>query len=298
MNIPLDKFADWLRNKNLKERTIENYLYYFNKFSNEVFNQETVSRFLSAKPNQNTIARSFLLNYKKFLLVNHVEFNLSADLRAAIASVELPKLTGRKKQRLIKPVAHEDIAKIEQFLPTEKLKLQLLLSYYCAFRLGELFKMTIVSFDWDTWKKDITKRGRCRVLGKGDKEGIALIPAFLMQRVARYIRSTPYQSLNDYIFRDPNKEYNFNNLARDWQLKLSKAAIEAGVTILDTDGKPIKDTRVHPHRLRHSYASYLVNVKNMNLKKVQKVLRHADISSTQIYVHVDMDDIEKDLDKE
>jgi len=37
MKIPLDKFEDWLRNKNLKDRTIENYVYYFNKFTSESF---------------------------------------------------------------------------------------------------------------------------------------------------------------------------------------------------------------------------------------------------------------------
>ena len=67
MKIPIDKFEDWLRNKNLKERTIENYVYYFNKFTAESFTQETISRFLADKTNRNSIARGFLVNFKKFL---------------------------------------------------------------------------------------------------------------------------------------------------------------------------------------------------------------------------------------
>ena len=125
MDIPLDKFADWLSNKNLKERTIENYLYYFNKFPKGPFNQESVSRFLSLKPHRNTIARSFLLNCIKFLLVNHKELGISDDVKIEIASIELPKLTGRKKQRIIRPIPHDKISLLEQSLGTEKLKLQL-----------------------------------------------------------------------------------------------------------------------------------------------------------------------------
>ena len=58
MRIALDKFETWLRNKNLKERTVENYIYYFNKFTYESYDQETVSRFLSDKSNRNRDRKS------------------------------------------------------------------------------------------------------------------------------------------------------------------------------------------------------------------------------------------------
>ena len=99
MKIALDKFEEWLRNKNLKERTLENYVYYFNKFTFDVYNQETVSRFLSDKTNRNSIARSFLVNFQKFLMVNYKELGFSQDSRVRIAEVELPKLTGRNSAR-------------------------------------------------------------------------------------------------------------------------------------------------------------------------------------------------------
>jgi len=81
MKIPLDKFEEWLKNKNLKERTIENYIYYYNKFSFDSFNQETISRFLSQKANRNSIARGFLVNLKKFLLINYQELGISQESR-------------------------------------------------------------------------------------------------------------------------------------------------------------------------------------------------------------------------
>lgn len=295
MRILLGDFESFLKNKNLKDRTIENYIYYFNKFNYDVYNQETVSRFMAEAANRNSVARGFLLNLKKFLVMNYKELLISNDLKADISNVELPTITGRIKKRVIRPIPHDDIFILEQYLATEKERLQLLLSYFCALRLGELFKITIASIDWDKWKKDPKKMGEAIVLGKGDKEGTAYIPIELMTRIAKYIHTQNFASLGSYLFRDPNKEYNFNALARGWQLKLAASGIKAKVTKLGEDGKPIHNTAVHPHRLRHSYASYLINVVGMDVRKVQIMLRHSDISSTQIYTHVEEDLLKEEL---
>ena len=275
MKIPLDKFEDWLRNKNLKERTVENYIYYFNKFTDEVFTQESVSRFLADKTNRNSVGRSFLINFQKFLKVNYRELGFSQESRLKITEVELPKLTGRVKQTLITPIPHEQIAVLEKFLETEQLKLELLISYYCALRLGELLKITGLSFNWEIWGKDKEKMGECRVFGKGDKEGIALIPSFLMKRIGKWIQGRNWKdsaSLSDKLFVRDSADIDVKNRARLWQMRLREAGIRSGITKVDSAGKPIKETVVHPHRLRHSYASYLINDKGMDIRKVQEVL--------------------------
>ncbi len=295
MKIPLDKFEEWLSNKNLKERTIENYIYYYNKFTFDIFNQETVSRFLADKTNRNSIARSFLVNFRKYLMVNYKELGFSKDSRLIISEVELPKLTGRIKERLIKPIPHEHIALLEHALDTEQQKLQLLISYYCALRLGELLKITFLSFNWEEWKKDTSKMGECRVFGKGDKEGIALVPAVLMKRVGIYVKGKGLTSLDSKIFVRGNANISLKNKSRTWQMKLRSAGIKSGITKLDSNKKPIKETVVHPHRLRHSYASYLLNVRGLNLKEVQEVLRHASLQSTQIYTHINKEHLKEKL---
>ncbi len=296
MRVPLDKFENWLINKNLKERTVGNYLLYFNKFTFETFDQDTVSQFLSLKSNRNTNARSFLLNLRKYLLSNRQELGLNDQVIANISAVELPKLTGRIKQRLIHPIPHEQIELLEQHLPDQKEKLQLNISYYCGLRLGELLKIRIVSFDWDAWKKDPSKMGECRVFGKGDKEGIALVPPQIMEMVAKYIHSKAFPSVNSYLFINPRHDNaSLRNMSRSWQMKLAKAGIDAGITQIGPDDKPIKDTVVHPHRLRHSYATHLLNDLNMDIRKIQELLRHSDISSTQIYTHVDKRQLKEEL---
>ena len=295
MNISLENFEDWLKNKNLKDRTVENYIYYFNKFTFEVFTQETISRFLADKTNRNSIGRSFLVNLQKYLKINYKELGFSQEQRINITEVELPKLTGRTKQTLITPIPHEQIAILEKYLDTEQLKLELLISYYCGLRLGELLKITIMSFNWDMWKKDVNKMGECRVFGKGNKEGIALVPSVLMKRIAKWIRSRKFKDINSKLFVRNSADINLKNRARTWQMKLRKAGIKSGITKLDTLGKPIKDTVVHPHRLRHSYASYLINEKGLDIREVQEVLRHTSIQSTQIYTHINKEHLKEKL---
>lgn len=295
MKIPLDKFESWLVNKNLKPRTVQNYIYYFNKFVYSSFDQESVSRFLSLKENRNTIARSFLLNFQKFLLVNHVEFGIDLQMKAKISTIELPKLTGKAKKRIIIPIAHDQIPRLEAALETESDKIKLLISYYCGLRLGELLKIRILSFNWDEWKKDTSKMGECRVLGKGDKEGIALVPAEIMKRIATFIRSQPFEGVGDFIFVSPGKQYNFLSMSKDWQNKLSRAGEVIGLVSKDSEGRIIKETSVHPHRLRHSYATYLLNDVHLDIREVQELLRHSDISSTQIYTHIDKKNLKDKL---
>ena len=296
MNIAIDKFESWLINKNLKERTIEEYLYYFNKFQDNVFDQETVSRFLANKSHRNIVARSFLINLRKFILVNYKELGFTIDQRLEASEVELPKITGREKKREIIPLKLEEINLLEKHLETEKLKLMLLCSYYGALRVGEMLKIRVISFNWEDWKKDMSKMGECRVLGKGDKEGVAFFPSELMIRITKYIKSQKNLDANSTIFiKNYRNHRSIKSGATTWQKKLREAGIKAKLIRFDEKGKMIQETSVHPHRLRHSYASYLVNEKGMDIRKVQVFLRHSSLTSTQIYVHIDREKLKEEL---
>ena len=296
MNIAIDKFESWLINKNLKERTIGEYIYYFNKFQDNIFNQETISRFLSNKSHRNIVARSFLVNLRKFILVNYKELGFSIDQRLEASEVELPKITGREKKRELIPLKYGDIQLLEKHLETEKLKLMLLCSYYGALRVGELLKIKVISFNWEDWKKDISQMGECRVLGKGDKEGIAFFPSKLMIRLTKYIKSQKKLEINSTIFiKNYTNHRSIKSGATTWQKKLREAGVRAKLIKFDGKGKMIPETSVHPHLLRHSYASYLVNEKGMDIRKVQILLRHSSLTSTQIYVHIDREKLKEEL---
>ena len=297
MKIPIEKFESWLEAKNLKARTIQEYLYYFNKFLPlGGLTQESVSRFLSIKANRNVVARSFLANYQKFLMRNYKEFGINKDIRIEISEIELPKLTGRAKQRLIKPLSPEQIFKIEKHLDSEREVLQLWISFYGGLRLQEMLRIQVLSFNWDEWKKDVSEIGECKVYGKGDKEGIALLPSNLMRRIAIYIKAAKFPSLASYIFLPRLKSLenvDLKNRSRVWQKKLRKVGISSGVTSLDGEGKVIDETAVHPHRLRHSWGYYLRNTKGMDIRDIKDILRHSSIVSTQIYTLTDKSHLKK-----
>lgn len=295
MKIPIDKFVDWLKLKNLKDRSIKNYVYYMNKFSiYDRFNQESISRFLSSPQNRNTVSRGFIVNYRKFLMVNAKELGIDDNYYKEIATVELPRLTGRKEKKIINPILHNQIPLLVDALETEKLKIMCLLSYNCGLRLEELLKITILSFNWEEWKKDTLKMGEVKVYGKGSKERVAFVPVDLMKRIGVYIRTTKFKSLTERIFKATYKD-KLENSARDWQKKLLVAGIKSGLTKLDDTGKPIKDTVVHPHKLRHSFAFHCKNDLNMDIRDIQILLGHSSIQSTEIYAGVDKEKLKEKL---
>lgn len=289
------KFENWLRNKNLKEKTIEEYLYYFSKFQDTVFNQETVSRFLVSKSNRNGVARSFLVNLKKYIIQNYKELGFSIEQRLDASEVELPTLTGSIKKRIIKTLDEEQIKLLEKYLESEKEKLMLLCSYFGGLRVGELMKIRVIDFNWNEWKKDISQIGECNVLGKGDKEGVAFFPSELMVRVAKYIKTKRNLSLSSTIFIKHYHNYrNVNNAASAWNNKLKEAAIKAGITKMGENEKIVEETSIHSHMLRHSYATNLLK-KGVDIRKIQELLRHSVITSTEVYTHVSKEDLKKVL---
>lgn len=304
MNLQLDKFEDWLRAKNLKERTIEEYLYYFGKFSKYiVFNQDSVSKFLSEQSNRNNVARSFLLNLQRFLKINYKEMGLTAEQKLDIAEVELPKITGRTEEKMIKPLTEQEILRLEQYCETDKDKLQLLFTFYCGLRHEEMLRIKIVSFNWDEWKKDPTKHGICTVFGKGSKQRPAYVPPEIMKKIARYIKAHNFSSLSSYLFLNPkdnNKldKINLKNREKNFQRSLKKAGIKSGLIQFNEHNEIIPETDIWPHRLRHSYEYYLRTVKGIeDMNKRRILMRHSSIISTQRYSYADQEEIKRDLEK-
>ena len=256
---------------------------------------------LSKKENRNGVSRSFLLNYKKFLALHYKELDLSVDQRIEVSEAELPKLSGKAKERLVRPLSEQEILTIEKCMDKEKHKLMLLMSYYGGLRVGELMKIQVSSFNWQDWKKDMSKYGECRVYGKGDKEGIAFFPPEIMKRIALYIRSSDFPSPSSFIFfknKENIKNLDVENMAWTWRKTLKKASIDAGVIQFDSNGKIIKDSDVYPHRLRHSRGHYLKTVKKMDIRDIKEILRHSSIQTTQRYTYTDKSYIKNLLEKE
>lgn len=122
-----------------------------------------------------------------------------------------------------------------------------------------------------------------RVLGKGSKERIVPVGSSAVSWVTEYLkRSRP--SLENRV---KSQNYVFLNrrgskLSRMWIWKIvNYYAKEAGIT-----------KEIHPHTFRHSFATHLLEG-GADLRSVQEMLGHADISTTQIYTHVDREYIKQ-----
>ncbi len=139
--------------------------------------------------------------------------------------------------------------------------------YACGLRVTELvtLKATAVSLDM----------GVVRVLGKGSKERLVPLGDEAVEWLQRYQRSARMSLLNgrasDFVFvaghGGPMTRQAF------WQL-IRRHAEQA-----------IPGKALSPHTLRHAFATHLLN-HGADLRVVQMLLGHADISTTQIYTHV------------
>ena len=122
----------------------------------------------------------------------------------------------------------------------------------------------------------LLEEGLVRVFGKGAKERLVPIGRSAIGAVAMYVRE-----LRPRLERGEGKGFLFLNargrpLSRMGAWKILKRYVErSGIT-----------KHVSPHTLRHSFATHLLEG-GADLRAVQEMLGHADISTTQIYTHVD-----------
>jgi integrase/recombinase XerD len=118
--------------------------------------------------------------------------------------------------------------------------------------------------------------GFLRCIGKGNKERVIPLGRKATHILKRYIEESRPKILkgrdSEYLFLSRlGKRFSRQSL---WKL-VKKYARQAGIK------KPMK-----PHILRHSFATHLLE-RGADLRSVQEMLGHADISTTQIYTHVD-----------
>lgn len=140
--------------------------------------------------------------------------------------------------------------------------------YGCGLRVSEL-----VGLDLDRVRFD---EGILRVLGKGSKERLVPFSGMAVQRVQAYLQeSRPYLTCSK---AQPVPALFLN--ARGG--RLSRQSVHK---MVEKAGLRIGIKNLHPHTLRHSFATHLLEG-GADLRAIQEMLGHSDISTTQIYTHV------------
>ncbi len=217
---------------------------------------------LKAKPRSAARLLSSLKRLYQYLLR---EGRISADPTLQIDTPRLPRslpktLTERDVESLLAAPEVENPIGLRDRTMLETL-------YASGLRVSELVGVTLAQVSQDM--------GVVRIVGKGAKERLVPLGEEALAWIRRYIAESRPQILGgmraDALFvtarGGPMTRQAFWNLIRRYALRAGLAG------------------QISPHTLRHAFATHLLN-HGADLRVVQMLLGHADISTTQIYTHV------------
>lgn len=184
----------------------------------------------------------------------------------------------KSSKRLPKAVNTDELAYLLDINPSNDIEARDIacfdLLYSCGIRLSELSSIEL---------KDISiSQKSIRVTGKGNKQRIAYFGPKTLNNLDRWLK------IRD-IFK-PSCDYLF--ISRDGK-HLTNRSIQKRLEIF---AQKYASRHIHPHMLRHSFASHVLD-SSKDLLAVKDLLGHADISSTQIYTHLNFQQLASVFDK-
>jgi len=253
--------------------------------------------------------------YLEYLVVNrHVSSSTQAQALSAIVffyknvlskdvSEELAFARSRKPKRLPVVLSRNEIRHLFESMSNPHLLLMTKLLYGCGMRLMECIRLRVLDVDFE-YKQIIIRQA------KGKKDRVVPIPLLLMDDLKHQIDRVEVQHQRDrangyghvympdalsrkypqaetefkwqYVFpakvisRDPRSGHYRRHHIHESSLQkaIKRAALHAGIS-----------KQVSSHTMRHSFATHLLE-SGSDIRTVQELLGHADVSTTMIYTHV------------
>lgn len=233
---------------------------YVEKQDIEAFLKSLRNKGLSAKSSSRKL--SSLKGFHKFLLMEKLtDSDITSDFETPKTTKKLPEVLS----------VEEVFALIEKTSGSSPLDLRnqalLELIYGSGLRVSELLNIKV---------QDIHLTGLyVRIEGKGSKERHVPLGELSISALTKYLAEG-----RPHLLKNPNATYVFlnqygNRLSRQGFFKLlKKLGKDAGI-----------DKDISPHTLRHSFATHLLEA-GVDLRMLQELLGHEDISTTQIYTHI------------
>lgn len=214
-------------------------------------------------------------NFYRFLHDDKIiESNPTTNLETPKAQMKLPKMLSEEEiLRLLEASSQDDSIKLV------RLNCMLEILYSSGLRVSELVSLPLSSIQND--------KEYLIVKGKGNKERIAVLNASALKAIKKYLAMRNSSSHKNSVWMFVGNSLKGNHDVHMTRQGFHKALKElARLANIDED-------KVHPHVIRHSFASHLLN-RGADLRVLQELLGHSDISTTQIYTHV-LDSKLKDL---
>lgn len=281
----IDDFINYcVFEKGLSDKTKESYTYDLKKYKEylhsinivktDEISEENIISFLRYRTDiddsTSTIAHNLTVikNFHAYLVKSNI---LEKDVSINISR---PKL----RKKIPRAVSVEDIDKllnIELLTPFDyRNKAMLELMYGSGLRVSELISLDLYDLDFVNCT--------IRITGKGSKERIVPIGEYCIYYLKLYLkkRSSMLKKENcDALFlNNHGKRMTRQGFFKNLKVILKKQGL---------------DENIHPHTLRHSFATHLLS-RGADLRSIQELLGHSDISTTRIYTHVSDEKVRND----
>ena len=274
----IEKVLNYSKNTIISyKRDLDTFIIYCNKIHVEdisLVDEKIIRDFISSlhrngiSPKSIKRSLSSLRGFFNFMVKNKIiRINFTENIRSPKAEKHLPEI-----------LQHEDInlladtkTKKDGYYKNKDLLIRdtaiFELFYSSGLRLSELASLKISSINFN--------ESMLRVIGKGNKTRVVPVGSKAVQAIQTWIEIRKSYLLNnsgDFLFIGlRGKPLSVRNI----QLRMSLLAKASGV-----------EQKLYPHKLRHTVATHLLESSG-NIRAVQEFLGHENISTTQIYTHLD-----------
>lgn len=257
------QFSQWLTKhsdvKSLNEVTEFSVRQWISQMHREGLKSRSLQRKLSS-------LRSY---YQYQIKHKHITLNPAIDVRAPRDSKPLPKTLDLEQVTQLLNIEGDDFISVRDKAIIE-------LFYSSGLRLAELAGLQLADIDLEAALVTVTGKGnKTRVIPIGSK-AIEALRNWLVHRAL-----ANRKQVDGLFLSRQGSTISHRNI----QLRMNHWQKKQGIT-----------QSIHPHKLRHSFASHLLQSSG-DLRAVQEFLGHSDISSTQVYTHLDYQHLASVYDK-
>ncbi len=262
----LKKLETELKLRGFSKQTSKMYLFYNHKFLEfikkdpEEIKDDDIKEFLASKISDDSLSNSSIALIKASL-----KFFYTDMLGKNMSLIKTPKTS--KKLPIV--LTHKEIKDLIDNTENIKHRLLIELLYSTGLRLSECINLQYCDLDLN----DGTGWVR---LGKGAKDRIFIVSEIFKKDLLDYIKKKNAGG-KGYIFSINGRKMSSSGIQHAIKISAERAGID----------KP-----VHVHTLRHSFATHLLE-NGVDIRKIQKLLGHSNLQTTQIYTQVSSEEIKK-----
>lgn len=166
----------------------------------------------------------------------------------------------RRTKKLPVVLSREEVRAVLKLLQHPVVRMALTTMYACGLRISEAVRLQLKDIDAD--RKQLWVR-----FGKGGKDRAVPLPDHVLKLLRAHYKN---HGNGQWLFAEKQGHISTDTLQHAFKLALHEAGVNKTAT---------------PHTLRHSYATHLLE-NGEDITTLQKILGHADISTTKIYLHL------------